>query len=170
MTHARAFCAAVIVAVIAGGCGGTSQLTGNIMLDHARAAVGEDVSGKLVFHNRTSSRVVMLRASACGHPYWVTLGSASWAQPVIFTFDCRTEEALVANPGVTVYRFTIDARSQGCSATGASGPSLCHKDSHGNRDIMPVAPPGRYTTVFTPSAAWHGPKINEATLLVTRAG
>lgn len=168
MTYARAFCSALIVAVIAGGCGG-SQLTGSIVLDHTRAAVGEDVSGKLVFHNRASSRVVMLRASACGHPYWITLRSASWTQPVIFTFDCGTEEALVANRGVTAYRFTIDARSRGCSATGASGPFLCLKDSHGNRDVMPAAPPGRYTTVFTPGAKWNGPRIKEATLIVTRA-
>lgn len=156
--------------MIAGGCGGQNQLTGSIVLDHTRAAVGENVNGKLVFHNRTSSRVVMARANACGQLYEVTLRSASWSQPAIFTWDCGMEEALVARPGVTVYRFTIHARSRGCSASGASGPSLCLKDSHGVRDIMPVAPPGRYTTVFIPGATWHGPKIRGATLVVTRAG
>jgi hypothetical protein len=169
MTYARGFCAAVIVAVLVGGCGGTNQLTGGIVLDHTRAAVGENVSGKLVIHNRTSSRVVLLRANSCGKLYDVTLRSAKWMQPADFTWDCGDEEALIAKPGVTVYRFTIHARSQSCSATGPRGPGLCAKDAHGNRDIMPVAPAGRYTTVFTPGTRWHGPRIREATLVVTRA-
>jgi hypothetical protein len=169
MAYARVLCLVPIVAAILTGCGGANQLTGSIVLDRNRVAVGENVGGKLIFRNHSSSRVVMLRVNGCGQPYAVTLRSAHWTQPAVFTSDCGRQEAVVAKPGMTVYRFTVEARSDSCSASGPSGPGLCLKDSHGIRDIMPVAPPGRYTTVFTPSATWHGPKIREATLVVTGA-
>jgi hypothetical protein len=158
----------MVVAAMMAGCGSSARLTGNVVLNRTSVPMGDNVGGRLIFHNPTTHTVVMLRADACGRPYEVLLRSPSWYQPGVFTFDCGKEEALVAKPGTTVYRFTILARSLVCSGSGPTGPNLCAKDVHGKRDIEPEAPPGQYSTVFTPSAAWKGPTIKEATLIVTR--
>lgn len=169
MKHVRSLCALVLVTVMTAGCGSSARLTGSVVLNRTRVPMGENVGGRLIFHNPTTHTVVMLRADACGRPYEVLLRSSSWSQPGAFTFDCGTKEALEAKPGTTGYRFRILARSVSCDASpGPRGPDRCVKGAYGIRS-MPVAPPGRYVTVFTPGATWHGPKIKEATLIVTRA-
>ncbi|MDE3132376.1 MAG: hypothetical protein KGL16_14590 [Acidobacteriota bacterium] len=160
------------VAVTAAACGTAKpELTGKIVLDHTRVAVGQGDSGELVIDNRTSNPRVM--AHACRTDWYeVTLRSPRWDEGSVFVSDtCFNEENMVAKPGVSVFRFRIPARSIDCVGD-VSGPGVirCAKISSSNSTIMPLVPPGRYTTVFASGGDWAGPQIKDATLVVTRAG
>lgn len=170
------------VAVVACGNGAAAKqayVTGTIELNRSSVRTGGTVSGKVVFRNRTSRAKVLLRT--CGTIdgfYAVTLrASDGYGQGAAFSLvGCLHQQAMLAKPGTTIYRFTVSARYTECAQSARHQrpknsrywTPLCLKASSGERNIMPPLPPGHYTALFFPDGRWSGPTVKSARLVVTR--
>ena len=153
-------------------------ITGSIHLRHRDVYSGRTVRGELVFENHTSKTKVLMRGCKTDGLYAIALRASDGyiQEPAFSLVGCRPEQEMVAKPGTTVYRFKVHATYTECSQSATHQPPkrskywnpLCLKDSSGERDIMPLLPPGKYTALFFPDGEWHGPHVKSADLVVTR--
>jgi hypothetical protein len=171
--------AAGAIASSTSASGPRPAITGSIHLKHREIRAGRTVRGELVFENHTSKTKVLLHGCKVNGLYAVGLrASDGYIQEPAFTLvGCSRQQAMVARPGKTVYRFKLPATYTQCSQSAKHQPSrgsknwspVCLRDASGERDIMPPLPPGKYTAVFFPNGVWHGPHVKSAGLVVTRA-
>ncbi len=153
-------------------------ITGAIHLKHRDVLSGRTVRGELVFENHTSSTKVLMRGCKIDGLYAIELRAAEGysQEPAFSLVGCSREQAMLARPGTTVYRFRVSATFTECSQRAADQPPksskswtpLCLRDSSGQRDVMPPLPAGKYTAVFFPDGEWHGPHVKSADLIVNR--
>ena len=153
-------------------------ITGSIRLRHIEVRAGRTVRGEVVFRNRTSRTKVLLRGCKVDGLFAIAVRASDGylQEPVFSLVGCRPEQAMVARPGTTIYRFQMSASYQECSQSARHDrprsskywEPLCRKDYAGNRDVMPPLPAGRYTALFVPAGKWNGPHVRPVTLVVTR--
>jgi hypothetical protein len=153
-------------------------ITGSIQLKHRDVQSGRTVRGEVVFENRTSKTMILMRGCKIDGLYAIGLrASDGYIQAPVFSLvGCSPEQEMVAKPGTTVYRFKMPATYTACSQSAKTQPPksskywtpLCLKDSSGERDIMPPLPAGKYTALFFPDGEWHGPHVQSAELVVTQ--
>lgn len=151
---------------------------GRVRLSHHDVRSGRTVGGELVFENHTSKTAVLLRGCKVNGLFAIGLrASDGYTQEPAFTLvGCSPEQELIARPGSTVYRFKVAATYAECSQSAKHQPRkgskswipVCLRDAHGERDIMPPLPAGKYTAQFFPDGEWHGPRVRPANLVVTR--
>lgn len=154
------------------------SLTGHLHLAHSSVQAGGTVDGRVVFQNRTSRTKVLTRGCDIDGLYAVGVRSSNgYVQvPAFSDVGCSPEQALIAKPGTTVYRFTLRSTYTVCSQGAKDQPPigskywtpLCLKDSRGERDIMPPLPAGRYTALFFPAGKWHGLRVKPASVTVIK--
>jgi hypothetical protein len=154
------------------------SLTGHLHLAHRRVQAGRTVDGRIVFQNRTSRAKVLMRGCEIDGLYAIGVRSSNGRvqAPAFSDVGCSPEQALIAKPGTTVYRFTLRLDYTACSQSAKDQPPRdskywtppCLKDSGGERDIMPPLPAGRYTALFFPAGKWHGPHVKPAGVTVIK--
>jgi hypothetical protein len=147
-------------------------------LRHSDVQTGGTVRGEVVFQNRTSTTRVLMRGCKIDGLYAIGFRASNGylRQPAFSLVGCSPEQALVAKPGTTIYRFETSAIYAECSQSAKNQPPryssywipLCLKDSRGQRDVMPPLPDGSYSALFFPAGQWHGPRVKPASLLITR--
>lgn len=170
----------VPLAVAGGSSGRPPAITGGIYLRHGAVRSGGTVHGEVVFRNSSTNSKVLMRGCRVDGLYGIGFrASDGYVQAPAFSLvGCSPEQALVAKPGVTVYRFTLRATYTACSQSTAGQPPRrskywtpsCLKGVSGNHDVMPPLPAGRYTALFFPAGVWHGPHVKPAPLVVTATG
>lgn len=155
-------------------------ITGGIYLEHGAVSSGGIVHGEVVFHNSSTKSKVLMRGCRVDGLFGIGLrASDGYVQAPAFSLvGCSPEQALVANPGITKYRFALRARYLACSQCAVAQPPArsrywlpsCLKGRSGNQDAMPPLPAGSYTARFFPAGVWHGPHVKPAPLVVTATG
>lgn len=158
--------------------GGPAAVTGSVRLERRHVEGGRTIRGEVVFENHGSRPEVLMRGCKIDGLFAIGLrASDGYLQPPAFSLvGCAPEQAIVAEPGISAYRFTTPATYAECSQRVERGPPagskgwipLCLENSDGDRDIMPRLPAGRYTAVFFPDGEWHGPHVRSAELVITR--
>jgi hypothetical protein len=131
-----------------------------------------------VFENRTSKTKVLMRGCKVDGLYAIALRASDGyvQEPAFYDVGCSPEQAMVAKPGTTVYRFRLPATYTECLQSAEQQPPksskdwipVCLKDSGGQGDVMPPLPAGKYTAPFFPDGDWHGPQVKSPNLIVTR--
>jgi hypothetical protein len=170
----------VPLAVAGGSSARPSAITGGIYLKGSTVRSGGTVQGEVVFQNPSTQPMVLMRGCRIDGLYGIGLrASDGYVQaPAFSAVGCSREQALVAKPGTTVYRFTLRASYTECSQS-TSDPTprsskfwipLCLNDAAGNRDVAPPLPAGRYAALFFPAGVWHGPRVKPARLVVIATG
>jgi hypothetical protein len=153
-------------------------VTGFIQLTHRDVESGRTVLGKLVFENRTSKTIVLMRGCKIDGLYAIGLRASDGylQEPAFSLVACSPRQTMLARPGTTVHRFKLPATYTQCSQSAKHQPPkrskywapVCLEDTSGARDIMPPLPAGNYTALFFPNGVWHGPHVKSAVLVVTR--
>jgi hypothetical protein len=173
--------AGVVPLAVAGGSGTRPvAITGRIYLKDRAVRSGGTVHGEVVFQNASTRSKVLMRGCRVDGLFGIGLrASDGYVQAPAFSLvGCSPEQALVAKPGVTVYRFALRATYTACSQSAAGQPPRrsrywtpsCLKGRSGHHDVMPPLPAGRYTALFFPAGVWHGPHVKPARLVVTATG
>jgi hypothetical protein len=166
--------AAVALAAGSGAAARRGSLTARIVLDRTRVQSGGTVSGRVIFENRLSKPILMLRGCVGGGMYQIDFrASDGYLGPTPFVIDgCTSEQSMVAKPGLTIFRFSTPTVYRACGPGDVQPkrsrdwvPPCDTRDGHSG---VPSIPAGKYTAVFVPSDKWHGPRVSGARVTITK--